>query len=301
MRSVLFLLFSLILITKGAAQELNCNVLINAQKIQSLDKTRVDDMKKTIQDFMNQKRWTTDNFKNEERINCNLVITLDEVDGSFTNFKATVQVQSSRPVFGTSMESLMLNSVDNDKWEFAFQTGQNMDFNENSFTSNLISYLSFYAYIIIGIDYDSYSKGGGMKYLQKAQNIANNAATGTPKAKGWEQFDGTQARYMLIFNLVNQQFIPMRESLYDYHRLGLDQFAQQPDVARTKTLELLNKISVIKQQYTASNYINSFFTAKSPEIINIFSDASPADKVAAYNLLVQLDPARVEKYDAMKK
>jgi hypothetical protein len=143
--------------------------------------------------------------------------------------------------------------------------------------------------------------GGGMKYLQKAQGIANNAATGTPKVKGWEQFDGPQGRYMLIYNLVNQQFIPIRESLYDYHRLGLDQFAQQPDIARTKTMELLNKINIVKQQNTSSVYINSFFTTKSAEIINIFSDASPADKSAAANLLTQLDPARSEKYDALKK
>lgn len=279
------------------AQELKCNVVINDQRIETSDRQIFKEMQNSIANFMNNRRWTTDTYTPEERINCNLVITLTE-SPSIGNYKATVQVQSSRPIYGSSYESLLLNYVDKD-WEFDYALAQPMDFNENAFTSRLTSLLAFYAYIIIGYDADTFSKLGGKQFYAKAQIIANNAQQN--QGRGWQAFDGTTNRYWLLENLQNQQLLPFREGIYNYHRLGLDNFIKDSNQARVHTLDLLNKIKGVLAQKPMTVLINNFFDSKSNELISIFTQATPQEKQQAFNLLSQLDPTKTEQYEKLLK
>lgn len=279
------------------AQEFNCNVTINDDKAQGVDPRVFTEMKRSIIDFMNLRRWTSDIYSNEERISCNILITITEVI-SVGRYKATAQIQSARPIYGSGYESLMFNYVDKD-WVFQYTEGQPMEFTENGFTNDLTSLLAFYAYIMLGYDADSFAKLGGKPHFNKAQVIAANAQQGS--SKGWQAFDGTTTRYWLLENMLNQQVMPYREGLYSYHRVSLDGFIQNPEQARTITLDMLNKIKAVQVQKPMCLVINNFFDAKANEIINIFRDGSPQDKQSAFNLLSQLDPTKTEKYQVLVK
>lgn len=279
------------------AQEFNCNVNINDDKAQSVDTRVFVEMKRSIIDFMNLRRWTTDTYSNEERISCNILITITEVVG-VGKYKATAQIQSARPVYGSGYETMVLNYLDQD-WAFQYTEGQPMEFNENTFTNDLTSLLAFYAYVMLGYDADTFSKLGGKQYYNKAQVIMANAAQGT--SKGWQAFDGTKCRYWLLENMLNQQVTPYREGLYNYYRLGLDTYLQNPEQSRTVILDVLNKIKVVNTQKPSCLVLNNFFDAKANELINVFSDGAPQEKQSAYNILSQLDPTKTEKYQKLIK
>lgn len=279
------------------AQELNCNVIINTQGADLTDRRVFDDMKKTITDFMNLRRWTNDVYLNEERIACNLVITITQVP-SIGQFAATAQIQSARPIYGTNYESVMLNYLDKD-WGFSYTEGQNMDFNEANFNSNLTSLLGFYAFLIIGMDADTYAKGGGNPYYQKAQQVMTNGLQGG--IKGWQAFEGTTNRHWLLENLMNQTMAPFREGLYLYHRQGLDKFATDKEVMPPLVIDMLNRIKSTRTQKPIAVVVNVFFDAKGDEMLNIMKQATPQQKQQAHALLIELHPAKTEAYDKLIK
>jgi hypothetical protein len=285
------------------AQELRCNVIIDTEQLKTVqiaEKQVFVDMQKSISDFLNTRRWTNDRFNPEERINCNLVIRLTNMP-SIRTFEGIAQIQSSRPIYGTDYESILLNFVDQ-QWQFEYTSAQPMDFNENTFNSNLASMLAFYANVIIGLDYDSFGKLGGNPYLQKALNIANTAEQSVAaNEKGWKAFEDTRNRYWLIENLTSQQMLPIREGLYTYHRQALDTFTDSPDKSRAQVLELLNTIKKVNQLKPAAVLTNTFFDTKMNELINIFLEGSPQEKQQAYNLLVELDPTKTDKYSQLIK
>lgn len=294
-----FLVAALLVSFSGFAQELRCNVIIDTEQMQTNQVTErriFDEMKKSISDFMNTRRWTTDEFNPEERINCNLIIRLTNMS-SIRNFEGTAQIQSSRPVFGASYESVVLNFVDQ-QWQFEYTSAQPMDFNENTFNNNLTSMLAFYAYVMIGMDYDSFGKMGGTPSYQKAFTVANNAQQSASE-KGWKLTEDTRNRYWLIENLQSQQMQPLREGYYLYHRQALDTFTENPEKSRANVLQVLSSIRQINQQKPAAVLTNTFFDTKMKELINIFSEAPPQDKQKAYNLLVELDPTKTSQYNKL--
>ncbi|MES2731513.1 MAG: DUF4835 family protein [Bacteroidota bacterium] len=277
------------------AQELNCTVTIDASQLntgQVAEKQIFADMKSVITQFMNTRRWTNDQVNSAERINCSLIITLLQSPG-IGLYEGTAQIQSSRPIYGTGYESVLFGYIDQ-YVQFQYTQSQPMDFNDNTFNTNLTSMLGFYAYVILGIDYDSFSKLGGSALLQRAFTVANNAQQATEK--GWKSSDDSRNRYWLIENLMSQQMLPFREGLYTYHRLVLDDFNKDQDKSRAQLIEILAQIKQINQLKPSTVLINSFFDTKAPELISIFSEASPQDKQRAYNLLVELDPTKAEKY-----
>ena len=293
------LLFALLVLLPvlSWAQDLNCNVIVNADQIQTTDRKVFQDMETTIENFMNGRDWTPDEFSVEERIKCSLSITLVEMP-SIGVFKATVQIRSSRPVFNTSYESIIFNFADRD-WAFTYVESMPLDFNQNSYTSNLTSMLAFYAYVILGMDYDSFGDLSGNDYYQIAQVITNNAAqSGLP---GWSALESTRNRFALIEDLTNQQMQALRSGLYKYHRLGLDLFEDDPETAQANIIEVLESIRVIKGRYPSSIFVISFFDAKTDELINIFDKASMQDKRKAYNLLVELNPNKTDVYSKIIK
>lgn len=279
------------------AQELNCNVVVNSSQIQTSDRRIFNDMEQAIARFLNQRRWTEDEFRSQERIDCNLIINLQSMPeiGSFT---ATVQVQSARPVYGSDYNSLLFNFADRD-WVFQYNESQPLDFNQNSFINNLTSMLAFYAYVIIGMDYDSFSELGGTPYFQIAQNLVTNAQGANEP--GWKPFQSSDRRnrYWLAEGMNNQQFEDFRKGIYQYHRMGLDLMTQDPEAARTAALQMLEELQKVNRFSPNNIMVISFLDSKRDEIINLFGQGDLGVRRQAFNILSRVDPTNSSEYEQM--
>ncbi|AUD01588.1 type IX secretion system protein PorD [Spirosoma pollinicola] len=291
----IFLLLSL-LIGSVQAQELNCQVTVNSDQLfaqQKTDFSYVNQLKGVITEFMNNRRWSNDQFSMAERINCSISINLLK---SLTQgaFEATAQITVSRPVYGTNYETTTFSFVDR-AFNFVYLPTTPVYYRENQFTDDLTSLLAFYANVILAADYDTFSKQGGNPYVLRAYNITNLAQQGSPNG-AWQNGGDRRNRFWLIENMQNQQLTPFREGLYTYHRLGLDVFAGNPVQARKQTLNFLTTIRTIGQQQPNSVLINSFFDAKSQELFNILFEGTAAERKQAFDLLSFLDPAKTENY-----
>jgi hypothetical protein len=291
------ILFSFIIYSSVSnAQELQCVVTIDASQAPDVQSSIIDDLKQSITRFLNERRWTEDTYSAEERIRCNLVLTITSLPEPFT-YKTTAQIQSSRPVYGTGYETVLLNFIDK-TFDFTLNQGQPIDYNENIFNSNISSLLSFYAYIILALDYDSFGKLSGQKWVEKAYNIANIAQQA---GGGWSPND-LNNRFALIENLNSQLLIPFREGLYSYHRMGLDNYLKDPEAMRMIALNYLKTIKTIVPNKPSSILIRSFFLAKRDELINIFRDSASSEiKDQALALLRELDPLNSDRYQAIVK
>jgi len=297
MRSIglfLLLLFSTSFIW---AQELNCRVTINADQVQTSDRRVFEDMETAFSNFMNNNKWTDDTFESYEKIKCNIIITLQNPK-SIGSYEASVQIQSARPVYNSNYETILLNFADRD-WQFEYIESQPLNFNENIYTSNLTSLLGFYAYVIIGLDYDSFSELGGSEYLRTALNIANNAQTSN--RPGWNTLGSTRNRYWLIENLTNGQMQDIRKGIYDYHRLALDTFEESPDKSREIILDVLKSLQKVRKTYPNSILVISFLDAKSDELINIFSEGNIQIRRQAFEILSEIDPSKRNDYQRIIK
>ena len=290
--AIIFTLLFILCGTKTYPQELNCKVVVNSERISTSDRQVFQDMEIAFSQFLNERRWTSDAFQNEERIKCNLNITIDEMP-SIGSFRATVQVQSARPIYNSNYESIVLNFADRD-WTFDYVQSQPLDFNQNSYTSNLTSMLAYYANIIIGLDYDSFGELGGTQYFQLANNIVTNATSSN--RPGWTSLESIRNRFWLVENLLNQRMVDMRKNMYIYHRLGLDIFQNKPDEAQRNILNTLKSIQDLRRSNPQSILVIAFLDAKTDELVNIFSSSDNQNKRDAYNLLIEIDPSKREKY-----
>jgi hypothetical protein len=297
LKRLLVLLFVMGVALGARAQELQCDVVVNSEQIAITNRQIITEMQSRIFEFMNNRRWTNQSYRVEERIKCRILINLTEMPEVGT-FRANVQVVSVRPAYGTGYESTLFSFIDRD-WFFQFTEAQPLDFAANNFTSNLSAMLAYYAYMIIGMDNDSFGRLGGSPAFDQARGILNLAASQTSTFPGWRPFEGNRNRYWMIDNLQDPVFVPFREGIYAMHRQGMDLMAQDPEKARKATLEVLRNIQKISQQKPGAAIIRSFFEAKSDELINIFKTAAPADKQAAYTLLTQVDPTNNTKYEVL--
>ena len=289
----LVLFFLVILLPDpGFSQELACQVIVNADQVQSTERAIFEEMETTFAQFMNDMKWTNDVYQMHERIRCTLNITINAMP-SIGIFSANVQVQSVRPIFDTNYETIVLNFADRN-FEFQYTESMPLEYVENTFNNNLVSMLSFYAYVIIGLDRDTFSKLGGNEFFNKALNISNLAQQS--ESSGWQPFDSNRNRYWLIENLTNSQLQGIREGLYSYHRMALDRFISDPEDARVQILGMLKEIEEVKDLYTNSVLIISFFDAKTNELINIFKEGNIQVRRDAYNILVNVDPTKTERY-----
>ncbi|MBW4890563.1 DUF4835 family protein [Mucilaginibacter sp. HMF5004] len=290
----LFILLTTVVIT--SAQDLNARVQVLSPKIQSSNKRVFTVLETSIKNFLNNRKWSADQILAQEKINCNFIINITSWDGS-SAYSAELQVQSTRPVYGAGYNSTLLSINDKD-FDFTYTEGQNLDFNEQIFQNNLSSVLAFYANVIVGMDYDSFSKFGGTPYFAKAQTIVNAAQTGS--AKGWNAFDNNRDRYWVSENLNNKRYVPLREFIYIYHRNGLDAMADNADNARKAIAAALPGLSQIDRQSTGVVLPQILFTAKSDELISIFSAMSLQDRVKIYNTLMEIDPSNGNKYQSLQ-
>jgi hypothetical protein len=250
------------------------------------------DMEQAFARFMNDRKWTNNTYLPEERIDCNISITIESMP-AVGFYNATVQIQSSRPVYNTSYSTLLFNFADRD-WQFEYVESTPLDFGDNVFTTNLTSMLAFYAYVIIGLDNDSFEEFGGEEQFKKALDIVNLAQQSD--RAGWQAFQSNRNRYWLVENLNNQDLRLIRKGIYTYHRLALDQFDSKQDESRTLIVNILKDIQTADRNIPNSILKISFFDAKKNELASIFEKGNPATKREAYNLLVNINPSNTEKY-----
>ncbi|SMD08682.1 type IX secretion system protein PorD [Pedobacter africanus] len=279
------------------AQELNTRVQVMAPTVPNINKKNLEVLQNTIREFLNNNKWSNEPYAPAERIECNFVITVTAWDGS-SAYKAEAQIQSSRPVYNTAYNSTLLNISDKD-FDFNYNEGQSLDFSDQNFISNLSSLLSFYAYTIIGLDKDSFSKLGGTHFYNKAQNILNVAQVSGNK--GWKAFDGLRNRYWLNENLQNKSFEELRQFIYDYHFNGLDRMQEDQSKSAKKIISLLTTLKQMDKQKLGSIFPNMYLATKADELVNVISTLpDPQDKLKAYNLLSEVDPANLNKYEALR-
>jgi|YNPMSStandDraft_1061717.scaffolds.fasta_scaffold00071_38 hypothetical protein len=294
MKALSIILLLLFIFNLLDAQELNCRVQVFSQQIQTTNKHIFESMQKDIYEFVNNRKWTDHVFSYDEKIECSILINLTE-QVSTDQYKGTIQVQAIRPVFNTNYNSVLLNLKDNDV-QFNYVEFQSMDFNENSFTSNLTSLLAYYVYIILGFDYDTYSLMGGTPYFQKAEKIVQNAQNA--QEKGWKSFESQKNRYWLVENLLNSKYAPVREFLYNYHRLGLDIMHSKQAEGRAEIAESLSLLQKVFREKPSPfmMLLQVVLDAKSDELVQVFSESYPEEKVRVVNILKEIDPTNSAKY-----
>lgn len=289
------ILLILILTHPILGQELNCRVVVNDERAQTSDRQVFRDMEQAFARFMNDRKWSNDNYTPDERIDCNMAITIESMP-AVGFYNATVQIQSSRPVYNTSYSSLIFNFADRD-WQYEYVESTPLDFGDNVFTSNLTSMLAYYAYVIIGLDNDTFEEFGGEDQFKKALDIVNLAQQSD--RTGWQAFQSNRNRYWLSENLTNQDLRPIRKGFYTYHRMAMDQFETKQDESRTLIVGVLKDIQAANRNIPNSILKITFFDAKKNELAKIFEKGNPTIKKEAYNILQNLDPSNTEKYKSM--
>jgi hypothetical protein len=277
------------------SQELNCTVTIITDsriEVTTAEKALLDQLKQTIYDFMNATKWTNDKFKVEERINCQLQLQINTINnGSFTG---SVQVQSSRPVFNGSYNSSIFNFQDDD-FEFQYTLSSVLLYAPNQYRDNLSSVLAFYAYFILGMDYDSFSLKGGTSYFQKCQEIVSISQSG---GNGWKSNEnGKKNRYWLADNILQQLFEPLRECIYEYHHKGLDAMYQNETEGRKAVSMALAKLTKVSAVRPNAVNVTNFVQGKRMELKSMYAEVEPAEKTEIVNSLKKIDPANSSRYE----
>lgn len=292
MRKLLLISIILFFYTNSFSQELKCNISVSSSQIQGTNKQVFRTMQTALSEFMNSRRWTENVFSYDERIECNIQINLtDQI--SADEFAGTMQITARRPVFNSSYKTALLNFRDKDI-NFKYVEFQPIEFNEQSVQSNLSSLLAYYAYIIIGLDYDSYSMQGGSVYFTKAEAIVTKMQNSVEK--GWKSFESRRNRYWLVENLLNNAYSPVRDCFYTYHRLGLDRMSDRLSEGRADVLEGLKSLQKAHRAKPGAFILQVFFDAKSEEIVNVFSESFIDEKTRVYNILNEVDPAHIKSY-----
>ena len=254
MKKILCVLFACVLSFQVTSQELNAQVIVNSDLVNQTNQQIFKTLERTLKEFINTQVWTEQVFLNQEKITCSFVFNLSAYSND--QFEATLQVQSERPVYQTNYDSPVLNFLDKDI-TFSYQEFQPLFFNESSFESNLISLISFYAYVIIGLDADTFLQNGGNRYFEKARQVVNLAQSSV--RKGWKPGDGLRNRFWLIDSLRSNTFKEYRQTMYNYHRSGLDQMTNDP-IAGKKALMLINsRLRTIISEKTKCIFITIIF------------------------------------------
>ena len=298
-KGLLFLIGLIGFFLQTQAQELDFRVLINSDRSRFQNTEVFNQMKTSFEQFLNGRTWTSDEYRPEERIKGNLLITISEVP-QVGVYSATVQVQVVRPVFGTNYESVVLNFIDRN-WTFEYQESQPLEFNRFSFLNNISSLLAFYANIALGMDYDTFELKGGNPYFEVANDIVNNAQQSG--RVGWVQNPSDRrSRYWLINDIyISTVYAPIREAIYLYHRKGIDQLATAPEEAYSSILEAIRLVAEANKLQPNGIYTISFVDAKSDEIAQILKNAPFEIREKAVPLLLEIDPNNARKYNELLK
>ena len=286
---------------EASAQELNCTVTINSDQVQGSNKEMFNTLKQSIEEFVNNSKWTDLTFQNKERIECSMMLVVKTVNDNLINCDFTCQ--SRRPVFGSAYTTPILNFQDN-HFSFTYQEFDRMDFQGSTFTTNLTALIAYYCYLIIGYDMDSFSRLGGTPYFQICENIvtaAQSASLEESEAKGWKAFDSNRNRYALINNLMDEAFKGYRGFLYEYHRLGLDKMINNVANARARIAGGMPTLKEAHRARPTTYVVTTFLDAKNDELVNIFSKGTAEEKKTVYELLIDIDPTRQSTYEGINR
>lgn len=279
-----------------SAQELNARVEILSPQLPHTNKRVLDVLQRVMADFLNKRSWSDARVEPVERIDCSFVITINSWDGS-SEFTAQAQIMSMRPVFNTSYDSPVLNMADKE-FNFSYVEGEMVDYSDQQFSSNLTSLLAYYAYLIVGMDADTFAPNGGDPFYKRAQQVVNNAQGSS--YPGWRAMGGDATRYWLINNLQDRRYQPIRTFLYDFSRNGLDRLADNTSEARQYIAEAVDKLQSIERFGQSSVLDQVFFAAKANELVGILSGLGPRERMQAYHLLSSIDPSNSNKYEALQ-
>lgn len=295
-RVLLIAISSVLLTTKPLlGQEINASVQVVAPRVQQSDKAVLQTLQNSIQQFINNRKWTEEKVEMVERIDVSLFMEITNFENN--SFTGTVQLQVIRPVYNSTYKTTVLQFNDDDV-SFSYREFENLDFQENMNMNDLTTLLAYYVYIALGVDHDSFGELSGSEYLAKAQSIVNLMSN----KPGWNQGDGKgfRNRFYLAENLTSPRFKEFRQLSYKYHRLGMDQFHENPEKARKSITETLQKIQEASQNNRNSLLQKLFFTTKWPELVEIYKGATAAEKANITRLLTEIDPTNSKRYENIK-
>jgi len=285
MKKYILLLVVTLSIGSIHAQELNAQVLVNADLVNQTNQQIFKTLERSLNEFLNTQVWTNQDLLPQEKITCSFVFNLTNYSND--QFEATLQVQSQRPVFDTNYDTPILNFLDRDI-VFNYQEFQPLFFNQSSFESNLVSLLSFYAYVILGLDADTFTENGGAQYYEQALQVVNLAQV--TSRKGWKPSDGTRNRFWLIDNLRANTFREYRQALYEYHRAGLDQLTTTPLEGKEAIMKAIQQLEPLFLRRPNAFLLQIFFDAKVEEIVNLFKEGPKVDFKETEAVLKKIAP-----------
>jgi len=285
MRNILFSVFLLFIVLGASAQELNCAITVNSDQVGQTNQQIFRTLERSLNDFVNKTKWTNRTYRENERVNARMFITVTQYESD--RFEANIQIQSTRPVFNTTYESPVFNYKDN-AFNFQYQEFQPLVFNPNNFDSNLVGVISYYVYMILGLDADTFSLEGGNDFYRQAQNIVTQAQSSS--YSGWSQETGDRSRFELVDNLLSNSFREYRIAMYNYHRKGLDILADNNSTGKQIIAGSLRLFETLISRRPNAFLIQTFFDAKSEEIQNIFSDGPKVDIVKLKETLNKVAP-----------
>jgi len=295
MRRFLLILSVFILSFSTQAQELNCTVLVDAKQTGQPNLQVFKTLQQELTDFVNNTTWTNKVYKNQERIDCNMSIIISDFDSN--SFTATIQIQAARPTFNSTYDTPIYNYNDR-QFSFDYTEFQPLNFNLNTFSSNLISVIAYHVYTVIGLDADTFELNGGDEYFEIAKQIVNTAASGN--FAGWKPTDGTQTRYRYNEAVLSNVYQEFHTAMYDYHRKGLDVMSQNPKEAKQAIIGAIETLSQINNRRPNSYIIRTFFDAKSDEIQSIFSGGPSVDIVDLIEDLNKMAPTKRSNWSEIK-
>lgn len=298
MKKVWLLLFAILLSTNLISQEFRISVSVNSSQIQGTDKTVFQNIQELLNEFINQRSWTNKTYEEFERIEGSISINI-KTHATQEDFSGDINVQLRRPVYGSTYTTTLLNTQEQD-FTFKYIDGQSFEFEENNYTSNLISTIAFYLYYFLALDADSFELNGGTEYF----NICSNIVTASQRSpnKGWKRSENQKNKYWMLENYTNTTYRYLREASYQYHRLGLDMMGGESQAeARNNIIESLENIKKAHREKSNLVAVQQFFDAKADEIVNIFKGAPENEKSRVITLLKEINPANTNKYEQINQ
>lgn len=295
MRKLVLSILLLCVVSFSIAQELNCQIKVDVQQVNQTNQQIFKTLERSLNDFVNKTQWTNKKYAPSERINCSMIINVSEYDSD--QFIATIQVQSSRPVYNSSFESSVFNFNDR-QFKFVYQEFQPIVYNPNAFTTNLVAVIAYYVYVVLGIDADTFSPRGGSDYYAQAQQIVNLSQSSP--FLGWKEADGNRTRWRLLDNMLNNTYKEYRTVMYDYHRVGMDLMADDPRAAKSTIAKSMELFLALNNRRPNSFLMQTFFDAKAEEIQSIFSGGPKINVVKLVETLNRVAPFHASKWGKIK-
>ena len=277
------------------AQELQCDVRVSSNKVQGSDKTIYQNLQTSLYEFINNTKFTEINFRQAEKIECSMLVDVTGREGDYIT--AEISLALRRPVYKSNYSTPMFNYIDR-KFTFEYTEGQTLDFNPNTYISNLTSTIGFYVYLFLGLDFDSFSPNGGTPFFEIAETIANAAPQEAGGDNGWSS-TGRQNRHAIISDINNSTYQPLRQFLYEYHRQGLDVMAEHPEQGRESILSALNDLRSVYERNSMCYFLQLLIESKRDEIIQVFSQGDMKIRTEASKVMKAIDPSQSSRYDAM--